>query len=61
MAEHRFTGHRMQDLGQSRTHASALTRSENDDIERHEMIPDEQAAAVAGLTIQAKEPKKEKG
>ncbi len=42
MAKHRVTGYRMQHLGQSGTHASALTRGENDDIERHEGIPDEQ-------------------
>ncbi len=33
MGEHRLAGDRMKNLGQGRTHASALTGSENDDIE----------------------------
>ena len=38
--EHGFSGDRMQNLGQRRTHARALASGENDDIERHEAIPE---------------------
>ncbi|MNF78443.1 hypothetical protein D3C84_606280 [compost metagenome] len=35
VAEHGLAGHRMQHLGQGRTHASALAGGEDDDIEGH--------------------------
>ncbi|MNO05134.1 hypothetical protein D3C81_2263980 [compost metagenome] len=35
MAEHGIAGHRVQHLGQGRTHAGALAGGENNDIERH--------------------------
>jgi len=38
--EHGFSGDRMQNLGQRRTHARALASGENDDIERHAAIPE---------------------
>ncbi|MNQ92247.1 hypothetical protein D3C85_1076660 [compost metagenome] len=35
VAEHGLAGHRVQDLGQRRTHAGALAGGEDDDIEGH--------------------------
>ncbi|MCY1181137.1 hypothetical protein D9M73_216260 [compost metagenome] len=35
VAKHGLAGHRMQDLGQGRTHARALAGGEDDDIEGH--------------------------
>ncbi|MNE64166.1 hypothetical protein D3C80_1595610 [compost metagenome] len=35
MAKHGLAGHRVQDLGQRRTHAGALTGGEDDDFQTH--------------------------
>ena len=39
MAEHRIAGNRVQDFRQRRTHASALTGSEDNDFKRHDWLP----------------------
>ena len=39
MAKHGVACHGVQNLGQGRTHAGALTCGENNDIERHDWLP----------------------